>query len=165
MRHGRLIALCVLLSAALASAQGRPATLARASSPAVGRGEALIRGTAIDADLIPIPSAPVRLRNLESRLVEQRQTATTAGEFTFAVRPGIPYVVEIADPSGRIVAVGDVVIPQAGEVVGALIAIAAKAPSAAGLFTDSLGSVISAAAGMGVTAVETTVLPFVSPEK
>ena len=165
MRYSPLIALCVLLPAALVSAQGRQAAPAHTNSPAIGRGEALISGTAIDADLIPIPSAPVRLRNLESRLVEQRQTASTAGQFTFAVRPGIPYVVEIADASGRIVAVGDVLIPQAGEVVGALVAIAAKVPTAAGLFTDSLGSVISAAAGMGVTAVETTVLPFVSPEK
>lgn len=156
MRQCKFIALGVLLSAALVSAQ---------TAPAAVRGQALISGIAVDADAIPIPNAPVQLRNLDTRVLEQKKQANAVGEFAFAVQPGIPYVVEIADASGRILAVGDVVVAQAGEVVGALIAIAAKVPNSAGLFTDSIASVISAAAGMGVTAVETTVLPFVSPER
>ena len=133
--------------------------------PTGARGEALISGMAIDADGRPIPAAPVRLRNLDTKEIELSTDTNALGEFTFTVHPGVPYVVEIASRSGRILAVGDVVIAQVGDVALSLVAIAAKVPSAAGLFSDSLGSVISAAAGMGVTALETTVRPFVSPER
>jgi hypothetical protein len=165
MRNAYVIVVALLLSTAMAAAQGRSTAPSRNVAVAGAPLEALINGTAIDADLIPIPNAPVRLRNLESRDIEQRKMADATGDFSFTVRAGIPYIVEIADSTGRILAVGDVVIAQPGDVVGALVAIAAKVPSTAGLFTDSIGSVISSAAGMGVTAVENTVLPFVSPER
>jgi hypothetical protein len=180
MRQCKFIALGILLSATFASAQTGTSTAvapgtqtavtpgaptAVTGTPTAVRGEALISGVAVDADLVAIAHAPVRLRNLDTRAVEQTKSANSVGEFTFAVRPAVPYVVEIVDSKGRILAVTDVVVAQPGEVAAAIITIAAKIPGAAGLFSDSLGSVISAAAGMGVTAVETTVRPFVSPER
>ena len=162
MRQYKFIALGILFSATLMSAQTKPVLM---GSPTGVEGEALIKGMAVDADARPISDAPVRLRNLDTKEIEQKSTTNAVGEFTFTVKPGIPYVVEIAGKNGRILAVGDVIIAQPGEVVSALLSIAAKVSGGAGLFSDSLGSVISAAAGMGVTAVETTVRPFVSPER
>ena len=46
--------------------------------------------------------------------IEQIVTANAAGEFSFVARPGVAYVVEIADQPGRIVAVGDVIVGQRG---------------------------------------------------
>ena len=160
MRQFKMIALGILFSTVLTSAQ-----TVRVSVPTGARGQALLSGTAVDADGRPIPYAPVRLRNLDTKEIELRADTNVLGEFTFTVLPGVPYVVEIADKSDRILAVGDVVVAQLGDVAHSLVAIAAKVPSAAGLFSDSLGSVISSAAGMGVTALENTVRPFVSPER
>ena len=69
-----------------------------------------------------MPNATVRLRNLQTNKVEQTTTANERGEFSFAALPDVPYVVEIADYTGRIVAVGDVITAQAGEVAGAVVA-------------------------------------------
>lgn len=160
----------VFLSAALVSAQiVRPlAPLGPGTTvgPALGgTGQALISGTAVDAGEAPLPNITVRLRNLQTNQVEHTTTANGAGEFMFVARPDIPYVVEIADTAGRVIAVGDVIVAQAGDVAGAVVTVPTRLPAMAGMFADTAGSVVSAAAGTGVTAVETAVLPFLSPEK
>lgn len=173
MRQSLTFALAgVFLSAALVSAQlvrpvARPiAPLGpSATTTSGGAGQALISGTAVDAGETPLPNATVRLRNLQTNQVEKETTASPVGEFSFAARPEVPYVVEIADAAGRVVAVGDVIIAQAGDVAGAIVAIPTKLPALAGMFTDTAGSVVSAATGTGVTAVGSGVLPFLSPEK
>lgn len=158
----------VFLSAALVSGQiVRPvAPLGpSATTTSEGAGQALISGTAVDAGEAPLPNATVRLRNLQTNQVEKETTANPVGEFTFAARPEVPYVVEIADAAGRVVAVGDVIIAQAGDVAGAIVAIPTKLPALAGMFTDTAGSVVSAATGTGVTAIGTGVMPSLSPER
>ena len=112
-----------------------------------------------------MPGAPVRLRNLKTNLLEKQSNASPTGQFSFVVRPELPYVVEVADAVGRIVAVSDVVVAQAGEVAAAVVEVPVRATGVTGVFADTAGSVISAAAGLGVTVVEAAVLPFVSPER
>lgn len=127
--------------------------------------QSLIHGTAVDANASPLPNVLVRLRNLESRKIEQASRANDVGEFTFLAKPEIPYVVEVADQAGQVIAVGDVITAQAGDVAGALVTIPTRLPALTGVFGESAGSVVSAATGTGLTAVEATVAPIVSPER
>ena len=89
-----------------------------------------------------MPNATVRLRNLAANQIEQVVTANQIGQFTFIARPEIPYVVEIADRVGRILAVGDIITAQAGEVAGAIIAIPSRLPAVAGVFGNTASSVV-----------------------
>jgi hypothetical protein len=158
----------VLLTGAVASAQiARPVgPLPPATTAADGAaGRALIKGTAVDANAKPLPGAAVRLRNLETNQIEHVTTSNTTGEFTFVVIPEVPYVVEIADSAGRILGVGDVIVAQAGDVAAAVVEIPARLPAMAGMFSDTAGSVVSAATGTGITAFQLAVLPFLTPEK
>jgi hypothetical protein len=124
----------------------------------------LINGVAIDSDQTPLPNATIRLRNLEANEIEQVITANEMGEFSFIARPDVAYVVEIADQAGRIVAVGDVIMANAGEVAGAVVALPSRLPALAGVFGDTASSVMSAATGTGLTVVDPT-LPKVSPSR
>jgi hypothetical protein len=170
LRTLRFVGLGVLLPMAVASAQVvRPtpqlspgATVDLTSQKS---GQAVIRGVAVDAGSKPVANAKVQLRNLGTRAVDQVGLANQLGEFSFVIRPETPYVVELADVSGQIVAVGDVIIAHVGDVASATVALPTRIAGMAGLFTETAGSVVSAATSMGITAVEATVLPFVSPEK
>ena len=42
------------------------------------------------------------------------------------VRPEMPYVVEVVDLGGRVIAVGDVIIAHAGDVAAATVAVPAR---------------------------------------
>jgi hypothetical protein len=165
----------VVLSTSLVSAQqaARPGTAAvkasRESANAAARHAArnirsLINGVVVDSDQAPLPNVTVRLRNLDVNEIEQVVTANGAGEFSFVARPNVPYVVEIADQAGRIVAVGDVILANAGEVAGAVVALPSRLPALAGVFGDTASSVMSAATGTGLTVVDPT-LPKVSPTR
>jgi hypothetical protein len=166
----RLVGLGVLLPVALASAQvvspmpqlAPGATVERALERA---GQAVIRGVAVDAGARPVANAKVQLRNLASREVEQVGSANQVGEFSFVARSETPYIVEIADLSGRVLATSDVIVAHVGDVAAATVALPTRIVATTGLFTETAGSVVSAATSMGITAVEATVLPFVSPEK
>jgi hypothetical protein len=127
--------------------------------------ESMIHGTAVDANARPLPNISVRLRNLESTKIEQVSRANEVGEFTFIAKPEVPYVVEVADEAGHIIAVGDVITAQAGDVAGAMVIIPTRLPAIAGVFGESAGSVVSAATGTGLTALDATVAPLVSPER
>jgi len=175
--HGRLkVALAgVVLSTSIVSAQqaARPVTpavkTARQSANAAAQRTAkdirsLINGVAIDSDQAPLPKAIIRLRNIEANEIEQVVTANEAGEFSFIARPDVPYVVEIADHTGRIVAVGDVIMANAGEVAGALVTLPSRLPALANVFGDTASSVMSAATGTGLTVVDPT-LPKLSPSR
>lgn len=176
MHVGFKVALAgVVLSTSIVSAQQavRPGAAAvkapRQSANAAAQRAArdirsLINGTAVDSNQAPLPNAVIRLRNLDVNEIEQVVTANEAGEFSFVARPDVPYVVEIADQAGRIVAVGDVIVPNAGEVAGAVVALPSKLPALAGVFGDTASSVMSAATGTGLTVVDPT-LPKVSPNQ
>ena len=160
----------VLLSAAVVSGQttlpvGPIGPSATATTPTQGTRKAVISGTAVDAGEAPIPNATVRLRNLVTTQVDQTAVTGSRGQFTFSVRADVPYVVEIVDGPGRILAVGDVVIPASGDAVATIVTIPAKLPTFAGMFTDTAGSVLSAATGLGLTTIQAGVMPFLSPER
>ncbi|HKY23486.1 MAG TPA: carboxypeptidase-like regulatory domain-containing protein [Vicinamibacterales bacterium] len=129
------------------------------------KGEALIKGTALDMSSAPLANAPVRLRNLLSNQIEQTSFANELGEFTFLARPEVPYVVEITDRAGRVLAVGDIITAQVGDVAGAIVTAPTRLPALGDIFGDSAGLVASAASGLGVTATGPKVLPEVSPER
>ena len=171
MRLRPNVALAVALSStALVSAQTTrpvgpigPSPTVTTASPRAGK--AVISGTAVDAGEAPIPRATVRLRNLITAQVDQTAMTGSAGQFSFSVQADVPYVVEIVDGSGRILAVGDVVIPASGDAVATIVAMPMKLPTFAGMFTDTAGSVLSAATGLGLTTIQAGVLPFLSPER
>jgi len=165
----------VVLSTSIVAAQQavRPGTAAakmtRQSAKAGAQGAAkdirsLINGVAIDSDQTPLPNATLRLRNLEDNKIEQVVTSNTRGEFSFVARPDVPYVVEIADQTGRIVAVSDVIMANAGEVAGAILTLPSRLPALAGVFRDTASSVLSAATGMGLTVLDPA-LPKLSPSR
>ena len=159
------IAGIVLFSSILSAQQAaRPGIAVRAAARPTRNIQSLINGVAVDGDQMPLKYASVRLRNLGVNAIEQVATANELGEFSFPVRPGIPYVVEIADQAGRVVAVGDVVLANVGEVAGAVVALPSRPPALAAMFGDTASSVISAATGIGVTVVDPA-LPKVSPTR
>lgn len=128
-------------------------------------GASMIHGQVIDSNASPMPNASVRLRNLVTSGVEKISTADQFGEFSFVVQPEIPYVVEIADQDGRIIAVGNVVTAQAGEVAAAFIPAPLNLPAMAGVFRSAAASVLSSATGTGLTAIDASPKPAVSPER
>ena len=164
----------VVLSTSIVSAQqavrtGTAVKASRQSATAAAQRatreiRSLITGVAVDTDQTPLPNVRIRLRNLEVNEIEQVVTANEVGEFSFMARPGVPYVVEIADQAGRIVAVGDVIMTNAGEVAGAVVALPSRLPALAGVFGDTASSVMSAATGTGLTVVDPT-FPKLSPNQ
>ena len=114
--------------------------------------QGIIHGTVVDINSSPLPRTTVRLRNLQTNQIEQISSANQMGEFNVAAQPEIPYVVEVADQAGRIVAVGNVILVQAGEVAGAIVFVPTRLPAVAGIFSQTAGSVVSAAVGTGITA-------------
>jgi hypothetical protein len=150
------------VAAAAAAAKTRQ-TMAAAQKTAKDI-KSLINGVALDRSQVPIPNAKVRLRNLEINDIEQVVTADEFGAFSFAAQPNVPYVVEIADHAGRVIAVGDVIMANTGEVAGAVVSLPARLPALAGVFTDTAHSVISAATSSGLTVID-PLQPKVSPTR
>ena len=127
--------------------------------------QSMIRGAAVDTDASPLPNATVRLRNLLNGKIEDTSTVNQLGEFTFVVQPEIPYVVEIVDQAGRIVSVSNVVSAHAGAVATALVSAPLRLSASAVVFTQAMGSVMTAVTDIGLTAVGATRAPAASPEK
>ena len=139
------------LSGVLASTQ----TLGRVVPP----GSALVLGKVHDLNEAPVPRARLRLRSLNSLTIEHRTTGDQAGEFSFVVTSDVPYVVEMVNAAGRVIAVGEVITAQAGDVAHTVLVVPSLRPAAA-MLGGTAGSVLLAATGIGVT-----VLPLVSPER
>ena len=163
----------VMLSTSIVSAQqpvrpSIPVTTRQPASAAAQRAtreiKSLINGVAVNSDQTPVPNATVRLRNLAMNAIDQIVTANEAGEFTFVAQPGIAYVVEIADPSGRTIAVGDVIVAVAGEVAGTKVALPSGLPALAGVYGSTVSSIVSAAIGTGLQVVDPA-LPKLSPTR
>ena len=160
----------VVLSTAMVSSQQAPRpttapTEARRSSRTTSRAiVSLINGVAVDRDRKPLPNASIRLRDLQRNEIVQSATANELGEFSFVATPGVPYVVEVADRDGRVVAVGDVVMANVGEVAGAVVALPSHLPPLATVFSDTASSVRSAATSAGLMVVD-PLLPKVSPTR
>jgi hypothetical protein len=162
----------VLLSTSIVSAQQAvrpPVQTARLPGSAAAQRAAreirsLINGVAVKSDQTPVPNATIRLRNLSVNAIEQVTTANELGEFTFVAQPDVAYVVEVADASGRTIAVGDVIVARAGEVAGTKIALPSGLPALAGVYGSAVSSVVSAAIGTGLQVVDPA-LPKVSPTR
>ena len=125
----------------------------------------IINGLAMASNNNPLPNATVHLRNLETKQIEQRSVTNHLGEFVFVVKPNIPYVVEIAGQEGQIFAASDVITTQLGDVAGAMVTLPAPLPSMAGMFRDTASAVLSAVTGTGMTAIDPSLAPVVSPEQ
>ena len=166
VRLGLAALFAVLFVAPVATAE-RAAGADKAGTVAkevITPGKCLIRGTAINANEVPLPAQTVRLRNLNTSTIEQVSVTDQAGVFSFIAAPEIPYIVEIIDQPGRIVAVGDVVIGRAGEVAGGFVMVPASIPAYSNAFKSSAGAVLSALAGTGLTALAPQTPPL-SPER
>jgi hypothetical protein len=159
----------VVLSTAIVSGQQavRPGTAGKAVRPAGTAAReirSLINGVAVDSDRLPLANATIRLRNLQVNAIEQTVTTNALGEFSFVALPGVPYVVEITDQEGRVIAVGDVVLANPGEVAGAVLALPSNLPVLATVFSDTASLVVAAATNSGLTIVD-PVLPKLSPTR
>ncbi len=130
----------------------------------VKKGEALINGTAADVNSVPLPNATVRLRNLVENRIEQVAISDQFGKFSFIARPEVPYVVEVSDRLGHLLAVGDVITVQAGEVAAAAVTVPSRLPALAGLFGQTASTLVSAASLAGIAVVDPDDPPL-SPEK
>ena len=124
----------------------------------------VIEGVVLDGERKPLRNARLRLHDLDVNEIERTTTSNARGQFTFIARPEIPYVVEVTDASGRVLAVGDVVAARAGEVAGTIVVLPARLPAIGGIFGQTAASVIAAATSIGVTVVDPT-LPKVSPTR
>jgi hypothetical protein len=153
-----------VLSTALVAAGPAETPHSVMATLSVNPDKCVIYGTAIDVNAVPLSDVPVRLRNLQTRRIEQISTTNLAGEFVFVALPDIPYVVEIADRPGRTLAVGDVMLTGAGEIAGGVVVVPPAIQGYAGLFRATAGSVASAAAGMGMTFLPSPAPPL-SPER
>jgi hypothetical protein len=160
----------VVLSTSIVSSQQRPLATtapnaAQQSARNAARGiQSLISGTAVDPDRKPLPNASIRLRDLARNEIVQTVRASNGGEFSFVAAPGVPYLVEVADDAGRVVAIGDVVVANVGEVAGAQVALPSRLRVPATVFSDTASSVRSAAMRAGLVVVD-PMLPKLSPTK
>ena len=161
MAHGAAsIALSVLLATAPLMAQQRAPIV---SAPGTAPGDrAVIAGSVLDQDSRPLPDARIRLRNLRTSHIEQISSTNRKGEFRFLAAPDTPYLVELVDSEARIVAVGDVVTLNSGEVSGIVLMAAARSSSAQ-FFGITAGALAAALSGLGLTTLQ--VEPPLSPEK
>lgn len=156
--------LAFFLSTALAAAGPAEVPRVVAERLTLNPGKCVIYGTALDGNAVPLPDMRVRLRNLQTRAIEQVSTTNLIGEFVFVAFPDIPYVVEIGDRSGRALVVSDVMVSRAGGAAGGVLVVPAKLRGYAALFRATAGAVASAVAATGLTLVQSPAPPL-TPEK
>lgn len=156
--------LAFLLSAALVAAGPNETFRSVTATLLANPDKCVIYGTVLDINGVPLPSTRVRLRNLQTRTIEQVSTTNDMGEFVFVALPDIPYIVEVTDRPGRVLAVGDVIPTRAGEVAGGVVVVPPPVQGYAGLFRATAGSVASAVAATGMTLLQSPAPPL-SPEK
>lgn len=161
-----MVSMIAVMTASVSSQVAKPVAPLRPATPTASStkaGQALIDGTATDMNAAPLPNASVRLRNLSTGQIEQVAIANQTGQFSLIARPEVPYVVEIADKAGHVLAVGDVITVQAGDVAATVVAVPSRLPALAGMFADSVNAVVSAAMNAGIAVNDP--LPPLSPEK
>ncbi len=117
---------------------------------------ALITGTAWDANNNPIAGARVRLRNVATTRIVAAATANAAGRFTFDNIEAGSYVVELVDDKGKVAGVGPMFNALPGDSVATYVRLASHARGAAALFANTAASIVTSAAGLGITAVTAT---------
>ncbi len=160
------VSLIAMLSVGL-SAQGgsKPVVSLGSSAAPTKAGQAIISGTARDANAKPLANVTVRLRNVATNEVEQVVTTNQSGEFSLVAQPDTPYVVEVVDRNGRTLAVSSLLMVEAGDVAATILTVPAILPRSgiAGIFGESIAAVLAAAAWTGITVADEP--PPLSPEK
>ncbi len=152
------------LTAAVAAAGPAEVPRAVVEKLRLNPGKGVIYGTVLDGKATPLPDMRVHLRNLQTRVVEQVSTASLVGEFVFVALPDVPYVVELADRSGRALVVSDVMVTRSGGAAGSVLIAPAELPHSRALFRASAGSVALAVAAAGLTGLQSPDPPL-TPEK
>jgi hypothetical protein len=154
------------LAQSVNAAQG-PGVAAARQGGAPRTQQGIIRGTALDKRGRPLPRADLRLRNVESRKVEQKTIANDVGQFDFPVMTNVRYVVEAVDNSGKVIATSNVMVVHAGEVVETVVLTTLPvAPGFAGALSalgETAASFVSAIAATGAPLEPTE--PPASPER
>jgi hypothetical protein len=129
---------------------------------------ATIRGTALTASNQPLADARVRLRNARTGRVVGLVTTDRAGLFEFVnVEPG-SYIVELVTSRDEVLAAGDLLNPNAGDVVTTIVKLPYEFPAGALLFgftSAAALAVIGTAAGAGVLATTVVTGHDVSPRR
>jgi len=164
-RSSAVFTLAVALSASSSLALGagqqapvRATALARLGERvrvvAVDTRSTSVMGFAWSADNEPLPNVEVQLRSLLNGTVEARSRTTDAGEFLFTDLEGGTYVVELVNDSGNVVALGAPFTVAPGETIATFVRLALPAPWFATVMSNTAAAAVSAAAGIGVAAVE-----------
>ena len=141
-------------------AQVAPVRLSRTQSathvlPVTGS----IVGTAWRADGTPLPDARLRLRNVQTGEIVATTVGDGEGRFAFDAVPQGPYVVELVDEDGRVLALGPLFSVTPAQQAVTYVRLAARAPWFAGFFSNAAAAAIATAATLGVTAVGSNGLP------
>ncbi|MGE5244005.1 MAG: carboxypeptidase regulatory-like domain-containing protein [Betaproteobacteria bacterium] len=138
---------------------------------AAGRSSGSVMGTARGSNMQPLASAQVQLRNIDTGETVATTTTDQAGAFVFAdVQPG-SYIVEVVDPSRKVLGIGAPFSVASGQSAStSVLTLAGSAARSGGGFRlFGMGAVTSmtvlgAAAAASVTAVVTT-RPDASPSR
>ena len=147
----------------VAPATGAPAAHA-SPSLADPNSAATVIGNVWGADGRPVANLALRLRDVVSGRVESTTSSIDGGEFRFENVSGSTYVVECLDERGTVIAVGVTFSVAPGETVAIFVRLGSQGRRTAGFFHSIAASVVSAAAGVGVTAIGTPGRP-ISPNR
>ena len=101
----------------------------------------------------PIPAARLRLRDATGGRIVMVTRADQEGRFRFGGVASGSYLVELVDDDGKVLGVSDTVSLTPGEIAEALIRLGARSPWHSGFFVNAAMAAVSAAAGLGVTAI------------
>ncbi len=145
-----------------------PATGAAAAnaSPSLAdpNSAATVLGNVWGADGRPVSNLALRLRDIVSGQVESTTSSSEGGEFRFENVSGSTYVVECLDERGTVIAAGVRFSVAPGETIATFVRLGSQNRGTAGFFRSIAASVVSAAAGVGVTAIGTPGRP-ISPNR
>lgn len=139
----RLLAV-VMLAASILSPVG-----AKSADPDPGT----VRGVAWNSDNSPIPSAKVRLRNLENGRIASNGQTTNDGQFSFASVPPGTYAVELVTDNGKVLAVSQSFSVEPGQTVSTVVRLTSRKPWFVGMFSNTAAVAIAAASSVGLLAI------------
>jgi Carboxypeptidase regulatory-like domain len=139
----RLLAVVVLASSILPVASAR----------SVGPDPGTVRGVAWNSDNSPIPSAKVRLRNLDNGRITSNGQTTNDGQFSFGSVPPGTYAVELVNENGKVLAVSQSFSVEPGQTVSTVVQLTSRKPWFVGMFSNTAAVAIAAASSVGLLAI------------
>lgn len=145
--------LLLSLWAAAPPASGSSQEQAPATRATLTGGAGIILGVVRDGTERPVAAARLRLRDLTSGRILMATRSDQEGGFYFSGVPAGPYVVELVDENGTVRALSGTCLITGGEPIATFIRLGAQPPWYSGFFTNAAMAAVSAAAGLGVTAV------------